>query len=192
MTDAPKRIWAFMPEIFNNMSVWQDAPSSANDTIEYLRADLVPRWSSDMEAAKKYEGPALFAWDDGRTLHARKNASGSIRHLAELPDHWLALPAPPRPAPRRKVMTYTLTADIGDMSRAEMTPCKFQTDEAGQTVLIYDETLSIYAIIKDPQMFSTIVDAVDVSPRMGKGYAMARLLENGMLEIGERLDDQGW
>ena len=65
-------------------------------TFEYLRADLVPRWSDDMVAAKKHEGPALLAWDDGRTLHSRKNASGTISHLAELPDYWMPLPAPPK------------------------------------------------------------------------------------------------
>ena len=40
MSDAPERIWAFMPDIFDNMSVWQDQPSPALDTTEYIRADL--------------------------------------------------------------------------------------------------------------------------------------------------------
>lgn len=44
MTDntAPERIWAFAPDIFDNMSVWQDQPSPAGDAVEYIRADLVP------------------------------------------------------------------------------------------------------------------------------------------------------
>jgi hypothetical protein len=36
-----ERIWAFEPDIFDNMSVWQDSPSPAGDTVEYIRADLV-------------------------------------------------------------------------------------------------------------------------------------------------------
>jgi hypothetical protein len=46
MTDttdnAPERIWAFMPDIFDNMSVWQDEPSPNGDTVPYNRADLAP------------------------------------------------------------------------------------------------------------------------------------------------------
>lgn len=40
MSEAPERIWAFMPDIFDNISVWQDQPSPALDTTEYVRADL--------------------------------------------------------------------------------------------------------------------------------------------------------
>ena len=40
MSEAPERIWAFMPDIFDNISVWQDQPSPALDTTEYIRADL--------------------------------------------------------------------------------------------------------------------------------------------------------
>ena len=40
MSEAPERIWAFMPDIFDNISIWQDQPSPALDTTEYIRADL--------------------------------------------------------------------------------------------------------------------------------------------------------
>ena len=41
MSEAPERIWAFAPDIFDNCSLWQDMPSPAGDTIEYIRADHV-------------------------------------------------------------------------------------------------------------------------------------------------------
>ena len=41
MSEAPQRIWAFAPDIFDNCSLWQDMPSPAGDTIEYIRADHV-------------------------------------------------------------------------------------------------------------------------------------------------------
>ena len=41
MSEAPERIWAFVPDIFDNMSVWQDQPSPALDTTEYIRADRI-------------------------------------------------------------------------------------------------------------------------------------------------------
>jgi hypothetical protein len=105
MSDAPERIWLQDDGDYEGARdammgtdtgvTWCDTRVNDSDT-EYLRADLVPRWSDDMVAAKKHEGPALLAWDDGRTLHSRKNASGTISHLAELPDYWMPLPAPPK------------------------------------------------------------------------------------------------
>jgi hypothetical protein len=41
MSDAPERIWAFLPDIFDNISVWQDEPSPNGDTTEYVRADAL-------------------------------------------------------------------------------------------------------------------------------------------------------
>ena len=41
MSEAPERIWAFEPDIFDNCSLWQDQPSPKGDTTEYIRADLV-------------------------------------------------------------------------------------------------------------------------------------------------------
>lgn len=41
MSEAPEQIWAFAPDIFDNYSLWQDMPSPAGDTIEYIRADHV-------------------------------------------------------------------------------------------------------------------------------------------------------
>lgn len=37
--DTPERIWAFAPDIFDEMSVWQDQPSLNGDAVEYIRAD---------------------------------------------------------------------------------------------------------------------------------------------------------
>jgi hypothetical protein len=47
---APERIWAFAPDVFDNMSVWQDEPSPAGDTTEYIRADLT-HTDADLERA---------------------------------------------------------------------------------------------------------------------------------------------
>lgn len=40
MSEAPERIWAFLPDIFDGMSVWQNQPSPNGDTIEYIRKDV--------------------------------------------------------------------------------------------------------------------------------------------------------
>ena len=73
-----------------------------------------------------------------------------------------------------------------------MKPCKFQTDATGQTCLIYSEDMSIHRMVRDPMMFSVVVDAVGIPEHMGKGFAMANVRDDGMLEIGDRLDTQGW
>lgn len=51
MTDAPERIWA-------DPDHWIEAPPAScgrkpGEYTEYIRADLVPAWSSDMDAAPK-------------------------------------------------------------------------------------------------------------------------------------------
>ena len=59
---APERIWAFCPDIFDNMSVWQDQPSPAGDSIEYLRADV-----ADAAVAAAYEAAAR--WHNENSEH---------------------------------------------------------------------------------------------------------------------------
>jgi hypothetical protein len=57
MTDAPERIWAFPPEIFDNMSVWQlDKPSGKPNGAEYIRADIA---KAEKVRAKALEEAAL-------------------------------------------------------------------------------------------------------------------------------------
>ena len=52
MTDAPERIWAFEPDVFDNMSAWQDMPSPAGDTTAYIRADLHAAALAERDALK--------------------------------------------------------------------------------------------------------------------------------------------
>jgi hypothetical protein len=57
MTDAPERIWA-AADIDVSAQITdvyaQDTPDGfVSKPAEYLRADLVPRWSTDMDAAPK-------------------------------------------------------------------------------------------------------------------------------------------
>jgi hypothetical protein len=56
-SEAPERIWVFEPDIFDNMSIWQDAPSPSGDTAEYVRADRI----TALEAENKRLRVALHA-----------------------------------------------------------------------------------------------------------------------------------
>ena len=59
-------------------------------------ADLVPRWSTDMDAAKAHDGPALFAWGDGAIAHAGGDLTGYLqRRGKDQPTHWMPLPPAP-------------------------------------------------------------------------------------------------
>ena len=62
MTETPERIWAFTPDIFDNMSLWQDAPSPNGDTIEYIRADLHEALQAENERLR--EALAFYAWEN--------------------------------------------------------------------------------------------------------------------------------
>ena len=53
MSEAPERIWAFVPDIFDNCSLWQDQPSPAGDTIEYVRADHIEELEAKLAKADK-------------------------------------------------------------------------------------------------------------------------------------------
>lgn len=77
---TPDRIWAFEPDIFDNMSVWQDSPSPAGDTLEYIRADLVdplsdPRVVALVEASKEMFA-AFYSNGDVTDRHLRACKSG--------------------------------------------------------------------------------------------------------------------
>ena len=67
--EAPERIWAFTPDIFDNMFVWQDQPSPAGDTTEYVRADLCDPMQDEQVkqlagAAERLENVARQNTDD--------------------------------------------------------------------------------------------------------------------------------
>jgi hypothetical protein len=78
-----ERIWAFEPDIFDNMSVWQDSPSPAGDTVEYIRADLVdplsdPRVKALVETLRHIR--------DGKNLnqtHMRKASAAALADIEE-------------------------------------------------------------------------------------------------------------
>jgi len=56
MIETPERIWAFEPDIFDDVSVWQDKPSPNRDTIEYVRVDLYLQCLAyETQASEAYE-----------------------------------------------------------------------------------------------------------------------------------------
>ena len=65
MSDAPERIWAEPPDVFEGMGFWRSACEGIG--VEYLRADLAARREADayragLEAAAT---AAHQAWLDG-------------------------------------------------------------------------------------------------------------------------------
>ncbi len=72
MTDAPGKIWAFAPDIFDNMSVWQDLPSPAGDTTEYTRSDIVDALRAELARKDGAMTPKVkpLEWEgDGHWSH---------------------------------------------------------------------------------------------------------------------------
>ena len=85
MSEAPARIWAFMPDIFDNISIWQDQPSPALDgteysiwqdqpspaldTTEYIRADLARPKVKPLEWV---EGTYITTDDDNGPMEGRQ------------------------------------------------------------------------------------------------------------------------
>lgn len=65
MTDAPERVFAY-PSVPNewDSGYWDEFVGDSDAAIEYIRADLVPGWSSDMDAAPKDGTPVLVAAED--------------------------------------------------------------------------------------------------------------------------------
>jgi hypothetical protein len=92
MGNAPERIWAwkFIPEKQNDVmrGGWHDAPDWKE--TEYTRTDLIPAWSTDMEAAPK-DGTIILAWCD----HKADNEVNSVykAHCNAFGFHGLTGPA---------------------------------------------------------------------------------------------------
>jgi hypothetical protein len=110
MSDAPERIWA-------DPDHWRDGPDAGildhppeiwrrrrEEYTEYVRADIVPRWSTDMDAAPRdgslvvlhivgHNAPVIARWDQVRGWEF---ASSGIRIRRGPILAWYALPAPPK------------------------------------------------------------------------------------------------
>lgn len=120
MTDAPERIWLQDDGDYegarNSMAgtdtgvTWCDTQINDNDS-EYIRADLVPRWSDDMDAAP--ETTPVLGWNKDwphaqvmiwcKTAHVPLYGWHGLPFIDEdddmlrpAPTHWMPLPAPPK------------------------------------------------------------------------------------------------
>lgn len=98
----PERIW-----LLPGTSTWSPAPYPADtvgaqDAIEYVRADTVPRWQ-DIRTAPK-DGTVIFAFDADRPVgwglpvkwNNRMSWINGERGKALGPTHWMPLPPPPK------------------------------------------------------------------------------------------------
>ena len=73
-----------------------------------------------------------------------------------------------------------------------MTPCKFQMDKTGSTILAYSEGRSpIHFMILDPELVDSTAEHVGLT-RFTKGYAMAEVDAAGQLHLGDVLPDQAF
>lgn len=81
--EAPERIWAFAPNIFDGMSFWQDAPSPAGDTVQYVHLDLLTAAEARAEAAEAKLAKAVKALE---TLNVGEGWAAQIARatLAEI------------------------------------------------------------------------------------------------------------
>ena len=70
MTDAPERIWAWVDELAGVVGSTErpetpegmpPGPNATTPCAEYMRADLAPGWSDDMDAAPK-DGTRIMLW----------------------------------------------------------------------------------------------------------------------------------
>ena len=93
MSEAPERIWAFMPDIFDNISVWQDQPSPALDTTEYIRADLArPKvkplewYDDDVDVIE------AVGWGVTYSVMTMPSGKGNLRIGSKL--RWVTYPTP--------------------------------------------------------------------------------------------------
>ena len=85
MSEVPERIWAFEPDIFDNASVWQDAPSPAGDTIEYVRADRIEELEAKLAKAVNEAEKYRYAFSaQSRKLQAVLHIDGVRTTLEEL------------------------------------------------------------------------------------------------------------
>lgn len=117
MTDAPERIWLQDEGDYEGARdammgtdtgvTWCDTRVNDSDT-EYLRADLAPGWSTDMEAAPK-DGTRILTFhpaNPGAIIERARRDNwiinewrgiGWYRSLPEQPPvAWMPLPAPPK------------------------------------------------------------------------------------------------
>lgn len=82
MTKAPERIWAAPPDIFDNMSIWQDAPPIGVNWPVYTRDDLC---AAQIAAAYEAAGDRAADVYDAQDMPSGSDVAGYIRALA--PDH---------------------------------------------------------------------------------------------------------
>lgn len=112
MTDATERIWATVDVDVSAQTIDVYAQATPDGFVsrptEYLRADLAPGWSSDMEAAPK-DGTRILTFhpaNPGAVIErARRNnyvinAVRAGQWWYSLPEQppvaWMPLPAPPK------------------------------------------------------------------------------------------------
>lgn len=107
MTDAPERIWT-APHVAGLGDRWYSQRHTPED-VEYLRADLVPRWSDDMDAAPK-DGTRVLTFhpanpkaiierarQDNIVWNEWRNMSWYRSIPEQPPTHWMRVD-PPFPA----------------------------------------------------------------------------------------------
>lgn len=77
-----------------------------------------------------------------------------------------------------------------DQHQQKLVPVKFQLDATGMNVLAYSEDkTTVHAFSDDPAFVLQIESALSLKP-MSKAYAMAALTPEGVIAIGDKLDDQ--
>lgn len=64
----PGKFWAFPPDTFDNVSLWQDQPSPAKDAPEYTRSDLIPAMLAEARAEGIREAIEAVAQADSAEL----------------------------------------------------------------------------------------------------------------------------
>lgn len=116
MTDALEKIWVWVDSLNGlNVSGTLRKPSTyfENYYAEYVRADLVPGWSSDMDAAPKdgtlhLRGLWVHSAKTGKPLYWQVDAGGyddgeftgphgdDFGWSADDYTHWMPLPSPPK------------------------------------------------------------------------------------------------
>lgn len=69
--------------------------------------------------------------------------------------------------------------------------CKFQVDQTGTSVLVYDETRSFMFQANNPDHVARIRVALNLGP-LQKAYAMASVDAHGQLMIGARIAEADW
>jgi len=83
MTDAPERIWA-------------NPDQRRRKETEYVRADLVPRWSTDMDAAPK-DGTRILTFHPAQpgAIIERARRDNYVINAMKAGQWWYSLPEQP-------------------------------------------------------------------------------------------------